>query len=254
MKNTTYLTLSLAVLALPLSVTAQERSVVGPLQTEASWTALANLANQAKSQAMVAQVLANAIAECGKKHMFYGPGQAGADAQGCLPGGTTVVNNNTSSPPPSATADKCTASPLVCQAYATNTGRVPDKAGAAFWEGRVDQLKASGLTQGQIAAQINSEMETTKEVKAYQATGKAIQITSNPGTLFCNGSTKCGESVATTKQVSNASTLQDIYKSSLGRAPDAAGAAYWQDQMNKGMSAKQVEAAIKASAEATKKK
>ncbi|MGE8107072.1 DUF4214 domain-containing protein [Allorhizobium sp. NPDC080224] len=223
-----------------------------------TWSTLKILTDQASDKADAAHSRLDMMAACNRKRMFYAPGEAGADSQGCLSGATnTVVNNvvnNPSQPRATASTPTCTASPLVCQAYATNTGRVPDKAGAAFWEGRVDQLKASGLTQGQIAAQINSEMETTKEVKAYQATGKAIQITSNPGTQFCNGSTKCGESAATSKQVSNASTLQDIYKSSLGRAPDAAGAAYWQSQMDKGMTAKQVEAAIKASAEAQKKK
>ena len=256
MKNTTYLTLSLALLALPFTVNAQERTVGGPLQTEASWSALANLANQANSQAKVAQVLANAIVECGKKRMFYGPGQPGADAQGCLPINTVTASTpSTPRSSSSGSSNACTASSLVCQAYATNTGRVPDKAGAAYWEGRVDELKASGLSQADIKAQIDREMRTTPEVKAYQATGNAINPSNHPTTSFCSGSTACGESAATSKQISTATTINSLYQSTLGRAPDAQGAAYWQSQVDKGlMTIDQVKAHIQASPEAQKKK
>nr|WP_314544731.1 choice-of-anchor Q domain-containing protein [uncultured Massilia sp.] len=53
---------------------------------------------------------------------------------------------------------------------------------------------------------------------------------------------------ATTSTVASAQVTQ-IYQSLLGRAPDAAGLAYWSQAMVNGMSAAQVEASIRGSAE-----
>lgn len=62
---------------------AQERTAAGNLNTEATWTALRGLSEQANSNAKIAKTLAEAIATCGKKSMLYAAGQPGADAQGC---------------------------------------------------------------------------------------------------------------------------------------------------------------------------
>lgn len=73
-------------LVAPFSHTsAQETTASGNLQTEASWSALKSLIDAANNQSKMAMVLAEAIKSCGSKGMVYGPGVAGADANGCLP-------------------------------------------------------------------------------------------------------------------------------------------------------------------------
>ena len=49
--------------------------------------------------------------------------------------------------------------------------------------------------------------------------------------------------------VSASATLDNLYQEKFGRAPDAAGKAYWQGQMEKGMSATEVAGHFDRSAE-----
>lgn len=78
-------TLPLLALCLLVPATyAQERTASGALTTEASWTALKNLTEQANGNAQNALTLANAIRKCGDQKKLYGPGATGADADGCV--------------------------------------------------------------------------------------------------------------------------------------------------------------------------
>ncbi len=62
---------------------SQERTASGNLQMETSWNALRLLADGANKNARSAQILANAIRDCGIKGMFYSPGVSGVDAGNC---------------------------------------------------------------------------------------------------------------------------------------------------------------------------
>lgn len=84
MKRIGYFVTVAAVAMLPFGVIgAQEVTASGNLKNEASWNALKSLADTANNTARTAQIMANAIKDCGVKGMFYSPGVSGADAQGC---------------------------------------------------------------------------------------------------------------------------------------------------------------------------
>lgn len=81
MKPLFALTLALTLLAAPTH--AQERTASGPLQTEASWSALKGIADSANNNAKSAHIRLNQVETCGKLGMFYAPGAPGSDGQGC---------------------------------------------------------------------------------------------------------------------------------------------------------------------------
>ncbi|TKW60640.1 MAG: hypothetical protein DI628_07000 [Blastochloris viridis] len=66
-----------------ISLHAQERTAGGNLQNEASWNALKGIADSANNNAKSAHIRLNQVEACGKLGMFYAPGAAGSDGQGC---------------------------------------------------------------------------------------------------------------------------------------------------------------------------
>ena len=65
-------------------VYAQERTAAGNLATEASWSALKSLADQANNNAKSAHIRLNKTEECAEKGMLYAPHAEDAE-QGCKP-------------------------------------------------------------------------------------------------------------------------------------------------------------------------
>ncbi len=78
-----YLVVAALAFAPVFQVLGQETTASGNLQVQSSWNALKTLVDEADSKARTAQILANAIKDCGVKGMFYSPGVSGADAKGC---------------------------------------------------------------------------------------------------------------------------------------------------------------------------
>lgn len=72
---------------------SQETIAGGSLGTEAAWTSLKNIADKAAGDARTAQILANAIRNCGLKGRVYGPGTNGVDAEGCKEGANSNIGS-----------------------------------------------------------------------------------------------------------------------------------------------------------------
>ena len=160
----------------------------------------------------------------------------------------------------------CTASPEVCAVYESQLGRLPDAAGATYWDGRRAELLAQGLTSAQIQAQLARDMSGTTEYVARNggtATVSAQEQTAQRNTYnslltgvadpnaACTGGTNCSGNAAANAPLN---TLQAIYRDSLGRAPDPAGETYWMNMINSGQATiDDVRWAIENSAEAKAK-
>ena len=172
------------------------------------------------------------------------PGLPGCQVDSCatnpgLPGCQADTCATNPSLPGCQVADACTASPGVCALYDRNLGRLPDQAGAGYWQGRWDILSAQGLTAAQIAAQLDHEMSGNAEAVNYARTGQVNQGlgilgSGTQNSPSCTGGTPCS--------ASNAGAANSLWGwNSIGNviataytvnnaALDAAGLAYWQGQ------------------------
>tara|TARA_R110000868_G_scaffold43748_3_gene146836 strand:- start:25282 stop:29172 length:3891 start_codon:yes stop_codon:yes gene_type:complete len=124
-----------------------------------------------------------------------------------------------------------TASGFVQSLYTNQLGRRPDAAGELYWTSTYNQYIAQGYSDSQARSQITSDFakgaaqEGVGTVASSTPTFQITRVTSTPGTVTT--STPVGSSSVT-------ASLTSAYSTSLGRAPDAAGLAYWQNQVSTG--------------------
>lgn len=188
--------------------------------------------SQGKMQAVLDQSHA-----CGAKVMLY-------DGTGCVP----IPIQSTETPPskpdpatpevptkPDTNKPQCSASKAICDIYQSELGRLPDQAGAMFWQGEIDRLVKTGKTlseaQASVKAKISQSNEsqgverTFEEVKNYNNYAKTNKI-DNP-MQSCTSGTKC-----------NTTALQHVvetgYEQILDRKPDAAGGQFYQELLESG--------------------
>jgi hypothetical protein len=112
----------------------------------------------------------------------------------------------------------------ISQLYQSILGRAPDPSGLAYWQGQL----ANGVPLESIKQQFQAGPE---------AQARAAQTT--PAT-----STTAAAPAAGADQISG------LYQSILGRTPDAAGLAYWQSQLQKGVPIASIAQQFQASPEA----
>ncbi len=96
MLRTSFLSLALSCMTLSATL-ALETTSSGNLQTEASWSALKSMVDNANGRITILQT---AITACSQSGKLYAPGAATADAGGCIPmpaGITGVDLSNTTS-------------------------------------------------------------------------------------------------------------------------------------------------------------
>jgi len=75
----------LALLALLIPAAhAQESTATSPLATEASWSALKSLTEQANNNARTAHIRLDQMEKCNNQKKLYAPKAEGADADGCI--------------------------------------------------------------------------------------------------------------------------------------------------------------------------
>jgi len=107
----------------------------------------------------------------------------------------------------------------ISQLYQSVLGREPDAGGLAYWQQQ--------LANGVPLESIKQQFQATPEAQARQ-----------------------GNQATTTATTSAASDpISSLYKSVLGREPDAGGKAYWQSQLNSGKSLQAIQAEMQASPE-----
>lgn len=63
---------------------AQERAATGSMEAQVTWTALSNMVKSAEDKVTAVNTRVDQVVVCGRKGFVYAPGQAGADADGCL--------------------------------------------------------------------------------------------------------------------------------------------------------------------------
>lgn len=122
--------------------------------------------------------------------------------------------------------------------YQTNLGRAPEAAGGQYW----NQQLASGTTpQG-----VQQGIASTPEAQQY----KAMQAITNPtmADQYAAYQNKYAQQYAPT----NENFVRQAYMNNFGRAPDAEGAAYWNNQISSGaLTPQQVAQQLAGSNEAT---
>jgi hypothetical protein len=107
--------------------------------------------------------------------------------------------------------------------YQSVLGRAPDAGGLAYWK----QQLANGVPLATIQQQLQASPEAQQ--KTATTTNTATQTTA-------------------------ADPITGLYKSVLGREPDAGGKAYWQSQLNSGKSLQAIQAEMQASPEGMARK
>ena len=153
----------------------------------------------------------------------------------------------------STTATPSTAASIAAM-YQNTLGRAPDAAGAAYW---ANQVNSGAMTTDQVQAAIAGSTEAKSIASTPASTPASTTVTpaSNTGSTTSNtasSSTNAASTANTTATPTQAQidAITNDYSSSLGRAPDASGAAYWEGQLASGaMTADQVQAAIAGSSE-----
>lgn len=170
---------------------------------------------------------------------------------------TTTTTIDTTATIDTTTASSCTASPEICNLYASNLGRLPDQSGSAYWQGQYDALVAQGLTASQIDAQLNHAMSGNAEAQNYAANGQA---NSNVGFLATNttqaqspscvtGSVDCTANPGTVTKntigpIDGWNNVQNIISSSyvsngITSNLDASSMSYWTAQYNQALASGQ---------------
>lgn len=76
-----------AVMILPVLATAQERSAMGAIDTQVTWSALRTMVDAANTKSDAVNARMDQVVVCGKKGMVYAPGATSADGDGCLSAG-----------------------------------------------------------------------------------------------------------------------------------------------------------------------
>lgn len=71
-------------------VHAQERTASGPLETQASWSALKSMVESTNGNLATLRIEVDAIKKCGTQSMIYAPGGPNSDASGCASVGSSV--------------------------------------------------------------------------------------------------------------------------------------------------------------------
>ena len=138
---------------------------------------------------------------------------------------------------------------FVQQLYVSELGRRPDATGEMYWISRTSQLLAQGYSTSQAQSQLRSEFKISAANEGgFGVTAKAqpqyaiTQVTNTPGTTYTS-------KPVGVNNVTNG--IADVYRANLGRSPDAAGLAYWTEQVNSGkLTLIQAQQAIASSAEA----
>ena len=124
--------------------------------------------------------------------------------------------------------------------YKDILGRESDAEGLAYWKG---QVNSGALTLDGVAHAIRNSPE---------ALGKTASSSAPAASAASAGA---GAPAAAAPAASTASSISQMYATTLGRTPDAGGAAYWQGQVDSGkMTLDQVSNAIRNSPEALGKK
>ncbi|MCZ7935726.1 hypothetical protein O9X90_25700 [Agrobacterium leguminum] len=76
--------LAFVTLTVILAPQAQERTAAGATETQMNWSTLNTKVTSANTKADAVNTRVDQVVVCGRKGMVYAPGQAGADAQGCI--------------------------------------------------------------------------------------------------------------------------------------------------------------------------
>ena len=190
----------------------------------------------------------------GNAPQYYGDIYRGEYADYSTPGYTLTGGNlgrwNNVAGEAARAAQPASMNQQVTQAYLQNLGRAPDQAGMNYWMG-------SGLSGPDIARQMQTSPEGKRmapgAVDAYhqQLLGRNAD---QAGMDFWSGMMGSGNySPSTVRQhIANSpeAQIRQNYSSVLGRSPDAGGANYFYDLMNKGMSSEDVRGNLMNSAEA----
>jgi len=118
------------------------------------------------------------------------------------------------------------------QQYLSTLGRAPDQAGMDYW---TQQLK-NGASPQDVA----NQFKTSSEAAHVSGIRQVMDNANNPSTNMSPGAIS--------------SLVSSAYQGNLGRAPDAAGAQYWSEQLASGkLTPQQFIDQLKASAEFTNK-
>jgi hypothetical protein len=158
----------------------------------------------------------------------------------------------------------------VQKAYVDYLGRRPDSGGESFWINQVSVYQGQGLTYEQSIAKVQQSIRTSAEAtvlgsgtlaavssqsaftSSYGGSYAITQTTTTPGNTLT--SKAVSTSTTGTQAGANAALITAAYNSSLGRAPDAAGFAYWNNQVATGaLTIQQALTSIQTSAEAKAK-
>ncbi|MBA2281440.1 MAG: DUF4214 domain-containing protein [Actinomycetota bacterium] len=140
-----------------------------------------------------------------------------------------------------------TAGELVERQYQDFYGRAPDAAGRTYWTDRLLGGRETAATfVGQLLAAPEFEAKVAPAARLYEAYFHRIPDTA--GLLYWIDRLATGTPLATVSQafadssefrtaygaLPNAEFVDLVYQNVLGRAPDAAGRAYWTQQLDRG--------------------
>lgn len=153
-------------------------------------------------------------------------------------------------------------------AYRETFGRAPDAAGAEFWLAQEE----NGMSREEIISHISNSCEAQGTCNTTTAGRQEVQGQATYGTNFetrtgTSAASRATQSAARTtartdstvyntpqKQATdsavNNAQIRSLYEQNLGRAPDAAGAAHYQQQLNSGRSAADIAKEMANSCEA----
>jgi len=156
--------------------------------------------------------------------------------------------------------------------YQTYTGRAPDAGGAAYWQNALDNgMSQADLTtsfKNEVVKRVNAgDTGVSKEIyeqirgerpqgplpdnKTYLGPDGQVLNIADPGLLDSNNGAYTGGTAATSTALTDPNKTQrsafmdNLYQTYTGRTPDAEGAAYWQSQLDSGMSEAELTAAFK---------
>ena len=128
----------------------------------------------------------------------------------------------------------------VAAVYQEVLGRAPDTSGWYYWTDQVNQ--------GKPLSEVRSALQNSAEYKQLQA-AKAAQTTTTQTTTTQTPLTQAPAPDSS----GNRENVRKAYQEALGRNPDPEGWTYWEGRMNGGMSYASLVAALRASAEGSKK-
>lgn len=142
--------------------------------------------------------------------------------------------------------------PRVTALYQNLLGRDPDVDGGMYWS----NLLAQGVPLEEIRQGILGTREGTVAGMYEQYLGRAPEA---QGTAYWQnllaqgvdpGAVAAGIRASQEAQARASASIADVYQSALGRAPEAAGQQYWQDQFTAGASLADIQQGISQSPEA----